>query len=76
MYFIEAKATSNLLWRACNLTSFTPCLTGPVDYPLASHHKGPRFKSPGGYLSETGILQLALSRYIGDPDMIDHHGLI
>ncbi len=26
----------------------------------------------GGYLCETGILLLALSRYIGDPDVIDH----
>ncbi len=49
------------LWRACNLTSFSPCLTSPVDYPFASHHKGPGFKSPGGYLFETGILLLALS---------------
>jgi hypothetical protein len=39
---------------------------------FASRHKGHRFKSPGGYLSETGILLLALSRYIGDPDVIDH----
>jgi hypothetical protein len=37
------------LRRACNLTSFSPCLTGPVDYLFASRHKGPRFKSPGGY---------------------------
>ncbi len=44
-----------ILWRACNLTAFTPCLTGPGDYPFASRHKGPRFKSPGGYLCETGI---------------------
>jgi hypothetical protein len=34
------------LWRACNL--FSPYLTGPVDYPFASHHKGPGFKTPGG----------------------------
>jgi hypothetical protein len=47
----------------CNLTSFAPCLTGPVDYRFASRHKGPRFKSPGGYLCETGILLLAMSRY-------------
>jgi hypothetical protein len=39
---------------------------------FASRHKGHRFKSPGGYLRETGILLLALSRYIGDPDVIDH----
>ncbi len=45
-----------------------------MDYLFPSRHKGPRFKSPGGYLCETGILLLALSRYIGDPDVIDHHG--
>jgi hypothetical protein len=32
--------------------------------------------TPGGYLCGTGILLLALSRYIGDPDVIDHCGLI
>jgi hypothetical protein len=52
-----------ILWRSCNLTSPSPCLTGPVDYPFASRHKGPGFKSPQGYLRETGILLLALSRY-------------
>jgi hypothetical protein len=31
---------------------------------FASRHNGHRFKSPGGYLCETGILLLALSRYI------------
>ncbi len=51
------------LWRACNLASFSPCLTGPVDYLFASHHKRPRFKSSGGYLCETRILLLGLSRY-------------
>jgi hypothetical protein len=39
-----------MLGRACNLASFSPCLTGPVDYPFASRHKGPGFKSPGGHL--------------------------
>ncbi len=29
------------LWRAGNLTSFSPCLTGLMDYLFASHHKGP-----------------------------------
>ncbi len=38
------------LWTACKLTSFSPCLTVPVDYPFASSHKGPGFKSPGGVL--------------------------
>jgi hypothetical protein len=60
----ENHSTTNKLLRACNLTSFSPYLTGPLDYPFASCHKGPGFKSPGGYLCETGILLLALSRYI------------
>jgi hypothetical protein len=64
------------VWRSCNLTSFSPCLTGPVDYLFASRHKGPGFKSLGGYLCETRILLLALSHYIGDPDGIDHCGLV
>ncbi len=34
-----------------------------MDYPFASCHKGPEFKYPGGYLCNTGILLLALSRY-------------
>ncbi len=51
------------LCRASNLTAFSPCLTGPVDYLFASRHKGPGFKAPGGYLCETRILLLALSRY-------------
>ncbi len=36
-----------ILRIACNLTSFSPCLTGPADYLFASRHKGIRFKSPG-----------------------------
>ncbi len=44
----EPGNTKGVLWRACNLTSFSPCITGPVDYLFASRHKGPRFKSPGG----------------------------
>ncbi len=31
---------------------------------------------PRGYLCETGILLLVLSRYIGDPDVIDHCCLV
>jgi hypothetical protein len=30
---------------------------------FATRYKGPRFKSPGGFISETGILLLALYRY-------------
>jgi hypothetical protein len=59
----------------CGEPAISPCLTGPVDYPFASRHKGPGFK-PWGYLCKTGILLLALSCYIGDPDVIDHCGLV
>ncbi len=59
----RSRLLGGALWRACNVTSFTPCLTGPVDYPFAYCHKGPGFKSPGGYLCETWILLLALSCY-------------
>jgi hypothetical protein len=64
------------MWKACNLTAFTPCLTGPVVYLFASRHEGPGFNPQGGDLCETGILLLAVSCCIGDPDMIDHCGLI
>jgi hypothetical protein len=37
---------------------------------------GTRVQFPGGYLCETGILLLALSRYISDPNVIDHCGLV
>jgi hypothetical protein len=59
----RSRLLGGALWGACNLTSFSPCFTGPVDYPLASRHKGPGFKSPGGSLCETGILLLVLSHY-------------
>jgi hypothetical protein len=39
----------------------------PMIVPSSARHKGPGFKTPGGYLCGTGILLLALSRYIGDP---------
>ncbi len=44
-----------VLWRACNLTWFSPCLTGPVDYLFASCHKGLRFISPGGTYVKPGF---------------------
>jgi hypothetical protein len=43
----------------------------PVCFPSG----GTWVQSLGGYICETGILQLVLSRYIGDPDIIDHCGL-
>jgi hypothetical protein len=48
----------------------------PTHPPVCFPSWGTRVQSPEGYLSETGILLLALSRYIGDPDMIDHCGLV
>ncbi len=45
-------------------------------WPVCFPPWGTWVQSPGGYLRETGILLLALSRYIGDPDMIDHCGLV
>jgi hypothetical protein len=64
------RANTTFVSRACNLTSFSPCLTGPVDYLFASRPKGPRFKSPGGYLCETRILLLALSRHTSNVSAI------
>ncbi len=43
------------VWRACNLTSFSPCLTGPLDYPFASCYKKPGFKTPGGTCVKPGF---------------------
>jgi hypothetical protein len=41
-----------------------------VVHLFASRHEGPGFNPQGG------TYVVALSRYIGDPDMIDHSGLI
>jgi hypothetical protein len=43
------------LWRFCNLTTFTPYLTGPVDYPFASCHEGPRFNPQEGTYVKPGF---------------------
>ncbi len=43
------------LWRAYKFTAFTPCLTGPVDYPFASRHEGPRFNPQGGTYVKPGF---------------------
>jgi hypothetical protein len=47
----------------CNLTAFTHSSTGSVVHPFASLHEGPGFNPQGGYLCETRIFLLALSRY-------------
>jgi hypothetical protein len=41
----------------------TKSSTGPVVHPFAFCHEGPGFNPQGGYLCETGILLLGLSRY-------------
>ncbi len=40
--------------------------------PVCFPSQGTRVQNPLEDLCETGILLLALSRYIGDPDVIDH----
>jgi hypothetical protein len=59
-----------VLWRACYLTAFTPCLTGPVDYPFASCHEEPRF-NPHGVLMCNQDSPVSVVCYIGDPDVIN-----
>jgi hypothetical protein len=56
----------------CFHTQFHWSSGQPVCFPSW----GTWFQSPGRYLHETGILLLALSCFIGDPDMIDHCGLV
>ncbi len=51
------------LWSACNLTAFTHSLTGPVGQPLLPVMRDPGSIPMGGYLCETGILLIVLSRY-------------
>jgi hypothetical protein len=62
-----------MVWRPCNFPP-THSLTGPVGQPFASCLGSQRFASQGCTHSHngTGFLLLAPSRYIGDPDMIDH----
>ncbi len=64
------------LWTACYLTAFIHSFTGPVVHLFSSCQRGIRVQSLGGHLCEAGILLLALSRYIGDPDVINHCGLV
>jgi hypothetical protein len=45
--------------------------------PVCFSSQGKQIQNPWGDSCETEILLLALSRYIGDPDVIDHHcGLV
>ncbi len=63
------------LWGACNLPAFTQshCSSGST---LCFPSWETRVQSPGGYLCKTEILLLVMSRYIGDPNVIDHCGLV
>ncbi len=56
----------------CIHTQFHWSSGPPVCFPSW----GTRVQSPGGHLCETRILLLALSRYIGDPNVNDHCGLV
>ncbi len=54
---LHSHHVSLVQWTTCLL----PVTRDPGSNPL------------GGYLCETGILLLALSHYIGDPNVIDRH---
>ncbi len=62
-------------------TNVEPCilmplhsLTGPVGQPFASCLGGQQFMPQGRtHTFGTGLLLLAMSHYIGDPDMIPDH---
>jgi hypothetical protein len=43
----HSRLLGGALWRACNLTTFTVNLTGPVGQPFASRHEGPGFNPQG-----------------------------
>ncbi len=49
---------------------------GSISPPVYFQSWGTQVQSPGGYLCKTGILLLVMSRYIGDPYVIDHCGLV
>jgi hypothetical protein len=45
------RGGAGALWRACNLTSFSPCLTGSVDYLLVCFpSQGTQVQNPRGIL--------------------------
>ncbi len=54
---LQVQVVKILLQREEDYVSFCgePAISLHLDYPYASRHEGPRFKSPGGYLCETGI---------------------
>jgi hypothetical protein len=71
------KQRDDCLWRRhANFLSEISQLWGACIHTMSHWSSRLPVQSPGGYLCETGILLLALSRYIGDPDVIDHCGLV
>jgi hypothetical protein len=60
------------MWQPCNVTPIHS-LTGPIGQSFAPHLGSQQFSYWGCTHSHngTGFLQLALSRYIGDPSVID-----
>ncbi len=67
-----------MLWRACNLTAFIHWYTVPL--VQWSTRLLPIMRDPGsiprGVFMWNWDTLLALSRYIGDSDVIDHCGLV
>jgi hypothetical protein len=82
VYFQMVKCVSSKSYKfltysgepAISLHSYTVSLVQSVTCLLPVMRD--RGSIPRGYLSETVILLLALSRYISDPYMIDHCGLV
>jgi hypothetical protein len=61
------------MWSSCIITPLHS-LIGPVGQLFASRLGGQRFTSQGcTHASRTGILLLAFSHFIGDPDVIPDH---
>ncbi len=63
------------MWRACSLPAFNTVPLVQWSTCLLPVMRDPG-SIPTGYLCETGILLLALSYYIGDPDMTNYSGLV
>jgi hypothetical protein len=70
--FVNKYASVERLQSNCIVTQFHWSSSPPVCFSSW----GTRVQSPGGDLCETGILQLVLSRYIGNHSMIDHCGIV
>jgi hypothetical protein len=64
-----------VLWRACNLTAFTKSHWSSGS-TLCFPSWRTQIQSPGEHLCETASLLSASSHYIGDPDVIDHRGVV